>query len=172
MEAFQSKPRGLKKSAKTCRAVEGKLFRGCTAAREKLLVTPAEGVFVVQEGVIRRCNLFLSEICGYRPEEVTETLFASFFDADTIPTVESAVQNAAAGEFPMVPGEARLVAKDGRRMKVRLTAQPCTYSGQPAIVFVLTEALGGCEQESARESMDQWFASEEEELPLSIAVDG
>ena len=143
-------------------------------ALEGRLAEPAEGVFVVQDGVIRSCNLFLSQICGYRPEEVSETLFSSFFDAETIPEIEAAVQSAAAGAFPRLPGSARLVAKDGRLVKVRLRAQPCTFSGQPATVIALAAAPGAPRPCGRAESTGGWFACEgqaEEELALS-AMDG
>lgn len=172
MEAFTGKFRPSDKTGQAGKLSETRRFGGCTDALEKWLVAPTQGVFVVQKGVIRRCNLFLSEMCGYRPEEVTDTLFASFFDAAAIPTVESAVRNAAAGKSPAQPEEARLVAKDGRRMTVRLTAQACIFSGQPATVVVLVGAPAALRPEPDTDSPEGWFSSEKEELPLSVAVDG
>ncbi len=172
MEVLADRFKHSKKTGRAGRPWGEGRFKGCADTPEKLLVAPTEGVFVVQKGVIRRCNLFLSEMCGYRPEEVTDTLFASFFDAAAIPTVESAVRNAAAGKSPAQPEEARLVAKDGRRMTVRLTARACIFSGQPATVVVLAEAPAALRPEPETDSPEQWFASEEEELPLSVAVDG
>lgn len=126
-------------------------------------------MFVLQEGLIRRCNLFLSEKCGYRPDEVAESAFASFFDADTLPAVDSVARNAAAGAHPPRPTEARLVAKDGRRLSVRLTAAPCTLSGRPAVLIVLTAAPGSPRAERWADSPEPCFASAEEELPLLAA---
>jgi PAS domain S-box-containing protein len=105
-----------------------------------LMAMSSEGIFVVQKGRIRECNAFLRRLGGYRREEVLDTLFASYFNHESMAAVESICEAPAAGAEPVCVPEAFLVRKNGERLRVCVKAQPSVFSGAPAVLVVVSEA--------------------------------
>lgn len=117
-----------------------KAFRELGEIFQQVLDLSADGVFVVQEGRVRDCNAFLDVQGGYLREEVLETLFASFFHRKSMAAVESLCKRSPAQPiFASLP-DLLLVSKNGRSLKVGLKAQACRFSGESAVLFVLSRS--------------------------------
>lgn len=112
----------------------GRLLQGRPAVSE-------EGIFVIQDGRIKECNHFLARLGGYLQDEVLDTVFASFFDGNSISDVESAC----GGRFPGIRCAAvqnvSLLCKNGQRVDVQLKVQPCVFDEKPAMLAVLSRML-------------------------------
>lgn len=117
---------------------------GGLAPRPGLQESSPQGLFIVQYGRVKRSNRFLTKRCGYRPEEVMDTFFASFFHPESIPRVESICEGrGACGQNAMAVSKAVLVCKDGRTCEVRLQASRCRFLGQPSVLVAVSEAGDG-----------------------------
>ncbi|MBI5579778.1 MAG: PAS domain-containing protein [Deltaproteobacteria bacterium] len=130
------------------------------------LAVSEEGIFVVQDGRIKECNHFLARLGGYLQDEVLDTVFASFFDGNSIAAVESAC----GGEFPGTRcGSAQtvsLVCKNGQRVNVQLKVQPCVFSEKPAMLAVLSRVLDSTHCGENGRAYDWLLASEK--IPFGL----
>jgi hypothetical protein len=108
----------------------------------QVLELSSEGIFVIQNGRVRQCNGFLDAAGGYLPEEVHETVFASFFHQKSVPAVDSLCTRCPSKPFYASLPNMVLMSKNGRRVKVVLKAQACLYAGKPAVLVVLSRARG------------------------------
>ena len=130
------------------------------------LAVSEEGIFVVQDGRIKECNHFLARLGGYLQDEVLDTVFVSFFDGSSIPTVESAC----GGEFPGTrcasSQNVSLVCKNGQRVNVQLKVQACVFGEKPAILVVLSRVLDSPRQVENERACDGLLASEQ--IPLGL----
>ncbi len=125
-----------------------------------------EGLFVIQNGRIKECNHFMARLGGYLQAEVLDTVFASFFDGNSI----SAVESACGGEFPGLRCAAAqnvsLVCKNGQRVNVRLKVQPCIFDEKPAMLAVLSRELDTCQHGEIGRASDWLLASEK--IPFGL----
>jgi PAS domain S-box-containing protein len=130
------------------------------------LAVSEEGIFVVQDGRIKECNRFLARLGGYLQDEVLDTVFASFFDSNSIPAVESAC----GGEFPgrrcASAQKVSLVCKDGRRVNVQLKVKPCVFGEKPAMLAVLSRVLDSAQSGEHGRAYDWLLTSEQ--IPLGL----
>jgi PAS domain S-box-containing protein len=106
---------------------------------DQLMAMSSEGIFVLQQGRIRECNGYLRRRGGYRRDEVLDTLFASYFNHQSMAAVESICEAPAAGEEPVCVPEAFLVRKNGERFKVCVKARPSVFAGAPVVLVVVSE---------------------------------
>ncbi|MCU0602295.1 MAG: hypothetical protein MUC33_06510 [Desulfobacterales bacterium] len=120
--------------------------RGVRPEWARLLQRPpnrsAEGLFLIQQGSILECDRFLSEKAGYAAEEVVGSLFASFFDSQSMGRVESAMAESACPGVGPTEFNACLVCKNGDAFAVRVTSEPCRVAGKPARFVVLCDHGG------------------------------
>lgn len=107
---------------------------------QNLLSLSAKGVFLIQGGRIVECNRFLLEKAGYAIEEVIDSIFASFFDAESIEKIESELADATCPAPERSDFSARLVCKNGDVFNVRVESQACIIGGESAHLVVLSES--------------------------------
>ncbi|MFO7707097.1 MAG: PAS domain S-box protein [Desulfobacterales bacterium] len=142
-------PRAARKSKYRKEASRGRpLFQktetSCLEEKESLLRglfdLSAEGVFLVQAGRIVECNRFLAEKAGYAVEEVAGSIFASFFDTESMGKVESALAPDACPAPDGAGFSARIVCKNGDAFTARFRSLPCAIGGRPASLVVLSDS--------------------------------
>ncbi len=97
------------------------------------------GIAIVQNGMIRESNYCLAKLCGYGPEELTDTCFTSFFRADDVGRVESLCGDAIKMESAAASLEATLVCKNGHKLNVAVTAAQCTFQQKPAVFLIIRD---------------------------------
>jgi hypothetical protein len=120
-----------------------------------------DGIFILEDGRVKECNHFLAAQAGYGMDEVEGTCFASFFDRDSIPTVE-----ALCGQMPpqhrlgSISG-AVLLCKNGTRLRVRLRADYCRFNWKPAVMVTLTVLEGHAPDWTSGAEMDSFLIPEE-----------
>jgi PAS domain S-box-containing protein len=145
---------------------ESYAFHGHDGILKGWLAVSEEGMFIVQDGRIKECNRFLSRLGGYLRDEVLDTVFASFFDSDCIPIVESAC----GAEFPGTRCSSAkrvcMVCKDGQRVKVQLKVHPCVFGEKPAILAVLSRVLDSTPHGESGRACGWLFPSEKTLLGL------
>lgn len=107
---------------------------------QNLLSLSAEGVFLIQGSRIVVCNRFLAEKAGYAIEEVIDSIFASFFDAESIEKIESELADDTCPAPERSDFSARLVCKNGDVFKVRIKSQACIIGGESVHLVVLSES--------------------------------
>jgi PAS domain S-box-containing protein len=119
-----------------------------------------EGIFLVQDGRIKKCNRFLARLGGYLQDEVLDTVFTSYFDGSSIPAVESACGGRFPGTRCASAQMVSLVCKNGRRVNVQLKVQPCVFDEKPAILAVLSRVLDSTQHGENGRTCDGLLASE------------
>ena len=111
------------------------------------LAVSEEGIFVVQDGRVKECNHFLARLGGYLQDEVLDTLFASFFDGNSIPAVETACGSKFPGTRCTSAQKVSLVCKNGQRVNVQLKVKACIFGEKPAMLAVLSRVLQSTQPE-------------------------
>lgn len=118
--------------------------RSCLEEKERDLrgrfTRPAEGVLLVQGGRIVECNRFLAEKTGYAIEEVVGSIFASFFDAESIEKIDSELADDTCPALSPHEFSTFLICKNGAALKVRVTSRPCSIGEEPARLVLLSES--------------------------------
>ena len=117
-------------------------------------------VFVLEDGRIRLGNRFLTERCGYRPEEVEGTCFDSFFDAATLPDVEALCRPSPEIAAPCA-ASAAIRCKDGRPLPVGLRAEPYRFENRPCVLVVVEPETPECAAAGWDSDLEQYFVSED-----------
>ena len=121
---------------------------------DRLAEISTDGIFFIQNERVRVCNAFLSVMAGYGMDEVEGTCFASFFDPDSIPTIDAVCRQ----PWPLHRMEsvfkAILCCKNGDRLDVQLKAAGCRFDGKPAVLVTMS-LLGNRVSASARDAVDR-----------------
>jgi PAS domain S-box-containing protein len=130
----------------------------------------SEGIFVVQNGRVKACNHFLAAQAGYAMDEVEGTCFASFFDRESIPTVEAACGEIALGRGPVSLPQVVLVCKDGKSLEVQMKACACGFGGKPAVLVTLNPLDSRASEESWEADLDGFFVSEKTPFTLPQVI--
>jgi hypothetical protein len=158
----RQKPAPSKVARKTLKALRefGEMF-------QQILELSHDGIFVVQDGRVRECNGFLDVQGGYLREEVLGTFFASFFHRKSMTAVESLCNRSPAKPiFASLPNML-LISKNGRSLKVGLKAQACLFSGESAILVLLSRSPENLAQRRWDAIPDAHLLLEEHPLSLS-----
>lgn len=145
---------------------ESYAFQGHDGILKGWLAVSEEGMFIVQDGRIKECNRFLSRLGGYLRDEVLDTVFASFFDSDSIPIVESVCGAEFSGTRCSSAKRVSMVCKDGQRVKVQLKVHPCVFGEKPAMLAVLSRVLDSTQHGENGRAYGWLFASEK--IPLGL----
>ncbi len=95
----------------------------------------AEGVLIVENGIIRHSSPGMAAMSTYSPDEMMDTLAASFFDSDHIAAVELLCQQIRQNQEQPQILEATLVCKNGRRLHTQIIASPCTFKQRAACLL-------------------------------------
>ncbi len=131
-----------------------------------LLALSDEGVFLIQGGRVAECNRFLAEKAGYAAEEVVGSIFASFFDTQSIGKIEPALAENACPAANRVGFRVRLICKNGDTYNVRFKSQACVIGGESAHLVVLSES--GQPAPAAEWALDWQDGFFPEEFPVRI----
>jgi PAS domain S-box-containing protein len=148
------------------RTKESSAFQKHDAILQGWLAVSEEGIFVVQDGRIKECNRFLARLGGYLQDEVLDTVFASFFDGNSISAVESACGDEYPGTRCASVQKVSLVCKNGQRVNVQLKVQPCVFDEKPAMLAVLSRLLESTPHGESGRACDWLLASEQ--IPLGM----
>ena len=97
----------------------------------------ADGILILQDGVIRQSNPAMAQMSKYALEEVLDTCVASYFDTSHIEAVESLCEHVLQSLDGPQMLEATLVCKNGRRALTQITALSCTYKQRPACLLTI-----------------------------------
>ena len=95
----------------------------------------ADGIFVVQDGIIRLSNPAMTGISAYGLEEILDTCVSSFFDTEYMAAVQSLCEHILQDPDGPQMLEVTLVCKNGQRARTAITAIPCTFGQRPAILL-------------------------------------
>jgi hypothetical protein len=133
----------------------------------RVLEITSDGIFLVQDGRVRECNGFMAVRGGYRPDEVLDTCFASFFHRDSVPAVEAVCDGISPEHDLMTLPKAVLMCKNGRGMDVRLKACRCRLEGKAAVLVALNAAAVSAAPSPPDPDLDGLMISEEAAVGLS-----
>jgi len=130
----------------------------------------SEGIFVLRNGRVKECNHFLAARAGYAMDEIEGTCFASFFDQESIPAVETACGEIALGRGTVSLHQVVLVCKDGKSLEVQMKACACRFGGEPAVLVTLS-AIGSPDADDSWDAdLDCFFVSEKTPFTLPQVI--
>ena len=121
-----------------------------------LLELSNDGILIVQNGKIREINDLMAQMCGYSVEEVLDTDFASFFQAEDMMLFESLYEHLIADPNAVEVHEVVLMCKNGHKLNVEITAGRFVYKKNPAILLVIKDTTDHINAQKALEKSRQW----------------
>ncbi len=121
-----------------------------------LLELSNDGILIVQNGKIREINDLMAQMCGYSVEEVLDTDFASFFQAEDMMLFESLYEHLIADPNAVEVHEVVLMCKNGHRLNVEITAGRFVYKKDPAILLIIKDTTEHINAQKALEKSRQW----------------
>ena len=122
-------------------------------ARYRLLMDlSADGIIIVQDGVIRESNRCMAQLCGDHPESMPDTALTEYFPPDENPAVYALIDipDHESGE-PQVQA-ATLACKNGQRLEVEVSAVGCDFQQKPATLLIIKDIS---DRLTARESIEK-----------------
>jgi PAS domain S-box-containing protein len=126
----------------------------------RLLELDPDGVFLLEGGRIRIGNRFLTEVGGYRPEEVEGTCFDSFFHPASLAAIQTLVRTPIKSSVaPEI--SAALICKDGRPLPVGLRAEACRFEGRSCLLVMVEPEKRMCRNDGWDSEMEGYFVSED-----------
>jgi PAS domain S-box-containing protein len=137
---------------------------------DRILEMSSDGIFVVRNGLVKKCNHFLATNAGYAIYEIEGTCFASFFDRESIPAVEALCGRTKPGRGTLSLDKAVLVCKNGKTLGVRLKAGACRFGGEPAVLVTLRPLDGRACDDPWGADLEDFFVSEETPFALQQGI--
>ncbi len=99
----------------------------------------ADGIVILQDGVVRYANPWLSRLSGYEPGEITGADFTRFIAPAELPRVAERYRRRMAGE-PVPPTyETVFMLKNGATLHAELNAGVIAYQGRPADLVIVRD---------------------------------
>jgi len=129
-----------------------------------------ETIVVTQDEVVKYCNLKISELVGYSPEEMLSQGFDVLIHPEDLEMVLSEYRARLSGERPTSSYSTRIITKDGQEKHVFVNSALVDWDGKPATLALLTDIT---EQELARKELKQSeerFRNLMEQSPLDIVI--
>ena len=117
-----------------------------------LTALTADGIIIVQDGVIKESNQQLAKLSGFRLEDLTDTPLTGYFHSDDIPAVKTLIDGPKKTSHSARVLEAALVCKNGRQLKVEITAAACFFGQKPANLLIIRDIS---DRLTARESIEK-----------------
>jgi PAS domain S-box-containing protein len=117
-----------------------------------LVERAAEGIAILQDGLIKYANPHLLELTGYGFEEAVGTPFSQYVHPDELAESLEKYEAWIAGTELKVPYERRLVRKNGSTIHAELSAGYITYEGRPAVIVGLRDVT---ERKRAEEALQE-----------------
>lgn len=122
-------------------------------ARYRLLMNlSADGVIIVQDGVVRESNLSMARLCGCLPESMRETALAEYFPPDDNPGVDVLSDLAVQGSSEPQVQAATLASENGERLEVEIRAAGCDFQQKPASLLIIRDIS---DRLTARKSLEK-----------------
>jgi len=108
--------------------------------RYRALVEQAQdGIIVLQDDKIRFANSFVASLSGRTVEELLDTPFEAYLEADQIPNVIDLYRRRMNGEDVPTIYESAIQHQDGSRVEVEFNAGLTTYDGRPANLVIVRD---------------------------------
>jgi len=117
-----------------------------------LMELVADGIIIVQDGIIKEINPSMAKLSGYGPEAMLDTALTGYFPPDENPALETMIDSPESGSSAPQVREATLVCKNGRRLKAEITAAGCTLQQEPATLLIIKDIS---DRLTARESSEK-----------------
>ena len=117
-----------------------------------LMELVADGIIIVQDGVIKEINHSMAKLSGYGPEPIMDTALTEYFPPDENPAVDKLLDRPVNESGAPQVLEAALVCKNGQRLKVEIIAAGCTFGQTPAKLLVVRDIS---DRLTARESIEK-----------------
>ena len=117
-----------------------------------LMNMSGDGIIIVQNGVIKESNPSMARLCGCLRKSMRDIALAEYFTPDENPGVDALVDFPDKGSGESQVSEAILACKNGKHLKVEITAAGCTLQQKPASLFVVRDIS---DRLTARESLEK-----------------
>ena len=117
-----------------------------------LVEQAAEGIAILQDGLIQYANPRLLELTGYSLEDVMDTPFSKYVHPDEVAESVDKYQSWTSGKEPKTPYERRLMHRDGNIIPAEISVGPVTYKGKPALMVSLRDVT---ERKQAEEALQE-----------------
>ena len=117
-----------------------------------LMALTADGIIIVQDGVIKESNQHLAKLSGFRLEDLTDTPLTEYFHSDDIPAVKTLIDGPKKTSNSARVLETALVCKNRNQLKVEITAAACFFGQKPANLLIIRDIS---DRLTARESIEK-----------------
>jgi PAS domain S-box-containing protein len=117
-----------------------------------LMDLSADGIVIVQDGVIKDFNRSMAKLCGCHPESMRDNALAEYFPTDEISGVKALIDMSDQGSNGPRFRAASLAGKNGQRLDVEISAVGCNFQQKPASLLIITDIS---DRLTARESIEK-----------------
>jgi len=130
----------------------------------------ADGIVVVQDGLIKFANNGHAQITGYSLEELVGMPFLNTLDSSNRNLADQRYAMRIAGRPPSVAFETRILCKDGTVKEAEARSTTIQYQGRPAVLSIVRDVSERKQAEEALQESEAWFRGIYEDSPIAIEL--
>ena len=133
-----------------------------------------DGVVIIQDNILKYVNRAMSDMGGYAPGELENTMFTNHVAPESRIIIAERVQARVAGMTVPKTYEVKLLRKDGTLIDAEVSANVITLGGQPADVGIIRDITERKKTEEALRASEQKYrlVLEHANESILIAQDG
>jgi len=124
-----------------------------------LVERAADGILIIQDGVIQYANPRLGKSSGYEVGEIQGKRFTQFIHPTEVPNVIDRYRRRLAGEEVPAIYETTLLRKDGSKLPAEINAGVISYQGKPADLIVVRDLTERRQAEESLREQERFLAS-------------
>ena len=129
-----------------------------------------EGVFVIQDGKLQFVNNALTQMAGYKADELIGTDFLNTIAPENRKEIANNYRKRLNGEDIPPEYETRIIRKDTQTRLVNLSVSLITYNGKPALIGTVKDITAQREAELARKNAENKLIQAKEEAEAATKL--
>ena len=123
------------------------------STRYRLLMDlSADGIIIVQDGIIKEHNRSMAQLCGCHPESMLDTALDEYLPPDENPGVKALIDTPDQGIGEPRERSATLVCQNSQRLDVEVRVVGCEFQQKPASLLIIRDIS---DRLTARESLEK-----------------
>ncbi len=135
-----------------------------------LVERAADGILIIQDGVIQYTNPRLGVSSGYEAEEIQGKRFTQFVHPTEVPNVVDRYRRRLAGEDVPAIYDLTLLRKDGSKLPAEINAGVISYQGRPADLVIVRDLSERKRSEEALQAQERFLDSIYSSIQDGISV--